>query len=79
MLQGTDFAADFHVYGLEWLPTGMNFYVDNELIGSVSPPAGGFWKLGGFHGQNIWSSGTIMAPFDQRVRQKLVFLSKFAA
>jgi beta-glucanase (GH16 family) len=66
LLQGTDYAADFHVYGVEWLPNVMNFIVDNELIGSVTPPAGGFWELGQFGGQNIWASGTPMAPFDQK-------------
>ena len=29
-------------------------------------PSGGFWKKGGFNGQNIWS-GSSMAPFDQKV------------
>jgi beta-glucanase (GH16 family) len=67
LLSNSDFAADFHIYGLEWLPTGMNFYVDGEKIGSVTPPAGGFWELGGFQGQNIWQSGSFMAPFDRQV------------
>ena len=31
------------------------------------PPAGGFWELGGFNGQNPWRTGTVMAPFDQPV------------
>jgi beta-glucanase (GH16 family) len=67
LLSNSDFAADFHTYGLEWLPTGINFYVDGEMIGSVTPPAGGFWELGGFQGQNIWQSGSVMAPFDRQV------------
>ena len=37
------------------------------MIGEMYPPAGGFWELGGFRGQNLWSGGTVMAPFDQRV------------
>lgn len=52
---------------MEWLPTGFSFFVDDELIGEVSPPAGGFWEMGGFEGENIWSNGTRMAPFDQPV------------
>ncbi len=41
------------------------FSVDGVQIGSVSPPEGGFWELGGFPGDNIWADGTQMAPFDQ--------------
>jgi beta-glucanase (GH16 family) len=65
-LQSSDFAASFHIYGFNWTTTGMSFYVDNQLIGSVSPPQGGFWQLGGFTGNNIWASGSRMAPFDQK-------------
>jgi hypothetical protein len=37
------------------------------MIGEVYPPPGGFSELGGFGEQNLWSSGTKMAPFDQPV------------
>jgi hypothetical protein len=37
------------------------------MIGEMYPLAGGFWKLGGFNGQNLWSCGTVMAPFDKQV------------
>ena len=37
------------------------------MIGEMQPPAGGFWELGGFKGQKLWSGGTVMAPFDQQV------------
>ncbi|KAK4010861.1 hypothetical protein OUZ56_019989 [Daphnia magna] len=62
-----DFSSDFHIFAMEWLPIGFNFYVDDDLIGHVSPPEGGFWKMGGFEGQNIWNitgNGTRIAPFD---------------
>ena len=72
-----DFSADFHVYRVEWLLDGLQFYIDDELIGEVYPPAGGFWELGGFRGQPIWSSGTKMAPFDQRVLLSFTWLDKF--
>lgn len=62
-----DFSSDFHTYRVDWLPNGFHFYIDKELIGEMFPPAGGFWELGGFDGENLWSSGTILAPFDQRV------------
>ena len=45
----------------------MNFYVDGEKIGSVTTPADGFGELGGFQSQNIWQSGSFMAPFDRQV------------
>jgi beta-glucanase (GH16 family) len=62
-----DFASDFHIFGLEWRPTGITFYVDGEQIGSLNPPGGAFWELGRFTGDNIWHNGTKMAPFDRRV------------
>ncbi|XP_059351568.1 beta-1,3-glucan-binding protein-like [Daphnia carinata] len=63
-----DFSSDFHLFAMEWLPTGFNFYVDNDLIGYVTPPEGGFWEMGGFEGQNIWNvtgNGTRISPFDR--------------
>ena len=45
----------------------MQFFVDDQLIGQVNPPSGGFWQKGGFQGTNIWASGSTMAPFDKRV------------
>jgi len=46
----------------------MKFYIDDELVGGVDPPAGGFWELGSpFEGENPWINGTQMAPFDQKV------------
>jgi len=64
-LEGTDFATDFHLFGLEWNENGITFLLDNEVFGSISPPSGGFWELGGFNGNNPWSGGSNMAPFDQ--------------
>jgi hypothetical protein len=65
--QNPDYASDFHLYRVEWLPTGFQFFIDDQMIGEMYPPAGGFWELGGFNGQNLWSAGTVMAPFDQQV------------
>jgi len=46
----------------------MEFYIDDEFLGRVDPPAGGFWELGQpFQGPNIWANGSPMAPFDQNV------------
>ena len=69
-LHSGTFSSDFHIYALEWLPTGITFKVDGEVIGSVSPPDGGFWEFSGLSGDNPWASGTNMAPFDQRVQSK---------
>lgn len=46
----------------------MAYKVDGHEIGSVRPPAGGFWELANFPGDNIWAKGTHMAPFDRPVR-----------
>lgn len=32
----TDLSADFHVYGMEWTPTSVSFYLDNKLIKTYS-------------------------------------------
>ena len=52
---------------MSWNANGMTFYVDGQQIGQVLPPSGGFWQLGGFSGNNIWASGSKMAPFDKPV------------
>lgn len=62
-----DYTASFHIYRLEWTSGGIKFFVDDEMIGQVTPPAGGFWQMGGFTGPNIWSNSS-MAPFDKPVR-----------
>lgn len=71
VMEEGDFASEFHVYAMQWLPDLIRFYVDGILIGEVDPPAGGFWEIGGFDkdpgGENIWANGTTMTPFDRRV------------
>ena len=64
-----DYASDFHLFRVNWTPKGIQFYTDDELIGEVYPPAGGFWELGGFEGDNLWknSINPIMTPFDRPV------------
>lgn len=48
------------------------FSVDNVTVNKITPPEGGFWKLGGFTNpdDNLWvdSGNQRMAPFDQKVR-----------
>jgi len=71
--QTEDFSSSFHIYRLDRLADGVRFFIDGELIGQVSPPEGGFWQLGGFNSKNdIWSSGTKMAPFDRQVKFNLI-------
>lgn len=43
-------------------------YVDDHLILDVEADAG-FWSKGNYSGNNPWSSGTKMAPFDRDVSQ----------
>ena len=66
--KSSDFASEFHLYRLEWLLDRIEFYIDDQLTGEVAPPIkGGFWEYGVFPGENIWTRGTIMAPFDRLV------------
>ncbi|XP_059163523.1 beta-1,3-glucan-binding protein-like [Physella acuta] len=57
--------SNFHIWRLEWTHDHILTFIDNQLIMSVVPPAGGFWQKGGFTGSNLWASGSKMAPFDQ--------------
>lgn len=61
------FDTAFHTYEVVWTPTNINFYVDGEHVGGVTPPAGGLWELGGWGNSlfNPWQSEGLMAPFDQ--------------
>nr|KAI8762747.1 beta-1; 3-glucan-binding protein-like isoform X1 [Biomphalaria glabrata] len=63
--RSADWHADFHTWRLEWTPDHILTFIDNQQIMSVVPPAGGFWQKGGFGGNNLWASGSKMAPFDQ--------------
>lgn len=60
------FDRGFHSYEFMWNEKRIRFLVDGVEIGFV-PATDGFWVRGDFHGQNIWASGTKMAPFDQEV------------
>lgn len=60
---------DFHIYKMVWESNGFEFYIDNELVGTITPPEGGFWELGEFAQSGVdnpWEGGTKMAPFDQQ-------------
>ncbi len=59
-----DFSSDFHLYRLEWNEDGISSFMDDNYIGGVYPPEGGFWEFGDFNGDNPWKDGTKMAPFD---------------
>ncbi|XP_076250161.1 beta-1,3-glucan-binding protein-like [Rhynchophorus ferrugineus] len=62
------FDKDFHEFELVWGPDNFTYSVDGEEVGSVSPPPGGFWEMGGFDNattDNPWRGGSHMAPFDQ--------------
>lgn len=55
------------MYKLVWTPTQLQFFYDNEHIGTVDAGSG-FWNRGNFASSglpNPWTQGTIMAPFDQ--------------
>ncbi|CAH1155650.1 unnamed protein product [Phaedon cochleariae] len=62
------FDADFHKYQLEWTKNNLTFSIDDERIGTITPPAGGFWEMGGLGDtglDNPWKRNSKMAPFDQ--------------
>lgn len=62
----TNYANSFHKYAFTWDDNGIRFFIDDIEIGNV-PVNDGFWKRGNFNGNNIWSAGNKMAPFDQEV------------
>lgn len=65
--QYTGFNENFHLYKVKWSPTEIIFSIDNDVVGTISPP-NGFWNYGDFSSsgyQNPWINGTTMAPFDQ--------------
>lgn len=70
-----DYASDFHKYTFVWDDNGIRFFIDDAEIGNV-PADAGFWKRGGFDGQNIWAAATKMAPFDQEVKLTITFTKK---
>lgn len=50
----------------------LKFSIDNVELGTVTPPAGGFWELGKFGTinppvENPWRFASKMAPFDEEV------------
>ncbi|XP_055300590.1 beta-1,3-glucan-binding protein-like [Sitodiplosis mosellana] len=55
---------DFHTYGFTWDQQGIQFFLDGTELGFAKVDEG-FWKRGGFQGQDIWAQGTKMAPFDE--------------
>lgn len=63
------FNNGFHKYELIWDDKGIRFLVDGNEIGYI-PVGDGFWKRGGFLGDDIWKYRTKMAPFDIEVNSK---------
>lgn len=56
--------SNFHNYRMIWTPYQIEYYVDNDHVGTVHS-GNGFWARGGFGGNNPWAGASIMAPFDQ--------------
>ncbi|XP_069688094.1 beta-1,3-glucan-binding protein-like [Periplaneta americana] len=68
--QGRGFDQQFHRYQLEWTDRHIKFSIDDQELGTVTPPRGGFWDFGEFGSSsgatdNPWRHGTKMAPFDK--------------
>lgn len=72
----TGYDNDFHKYGFVWNESGIRFFVDDDETGFVAA-GDGFWERGGFSGDDdVWSTGTEMAPFDQEVHFILLITFK---
>lgn len=69
---GNGFNQAFHKFQLEWTPEHLKFAVDDKEVGII-PAGDGFWSRGKFEGDDIWSNGTKMAPFDEEVNKILLF------
>lgn len=63
---GQGYDRQFHNYKLEWTPTYIRVFLDNNRVGEISVDDG-FWKRGNFQGENIWPNDSPMAPFDKEV------------
>lgn len=55
---------------MKWTNDYFQFAVDDQEIGRITPPDGGFWEVGKFDSingtvDNPWIYGTKMAPFDK--------------
>lgn len=61
------FDSNFHNYKMVWNPDQIQFFVDDDLVGTVRA-GNGFWDRGGFGWTglpNPWAGASPMAPFDQ--------------
>lgn len=45
----------------------MIFTLDEEIMGTITPPEGGFWEMGNFTGSKLWEDHK-MSPFNQPVK-----------
>ncbi|XP_072018556.1 beta-1,3-glucan-binding protein-like [Amphiura filiformis] len=70
-LNGQNFGEAFYKYVVEWTPTDISFFVDDEQILKIDPGPNGFYDFGKFatevpNTHNPWeNSPNKMAPFDQ--------------
>lgn len=65
-----NFGDAFHRYQVEWDANSIRLLIDDNVVTTATPPAGGFWELGNFGlpiESNPWrySKNQRMAPFDQ--------------
>ena len=69
MSNGAKFSSHFRTYRLEWSPTNIHSFVDDELVGTMNSSEAGFLEFSnGFNRTvNPWVNGTKIAPFDQKV------------
>ena len=65
--QSVTYADDFHVWVMDWTENHIAFSIDGEETYRLTAPGepGGLFGFAGFEGNNIYSEGGPMAPFDQ--------------
>ncbi|XP_048253234.1 beta-1,3-glucan-binding protein-like [Haliotis rufescens] len=64
---GTNWAAGFHTYTLDWTADHIRMDVDNQPVLAWSTPSQGYWSYSNYGGNNLWGSGGRDAPFDGKM------------
>jgi len=62
---GSTLSDTFHTYWMYWTASHIRMGIDNMTTLAWETPAEGYFKYGGFHGDNIWANASHDAPFDR--------------
>ncbi|XP_063442128.1 beta-1,3-glucan-binding protein-like [Mytilus trossulus] len=64
-LANGNWSDKMHKYTMDWNEYHIILSVDDEPVLTADTPQYGYWGLGGFSGNNLWSNGSRDAPFDR--------------